>query len=110
MCARISISRGTDPFQKMNQVRSQTFLPAEKYFVRVSEQVIESESVISHASTANFPQGVFSNIRNISLPIVDLVGHFLNKIVEPVVIEYQDLERCASHLQIAACHFPLAMK
>ena len=70
----------------MDQVRSQTFLPAEKHFVSISEQVIETESVVSHASSANFPQRVLSNVRNISLTIVDLVGQFLNKSVEPVVI------------------------
>ena len=44
-----------DPFQKMDQIRSQPFLPAEKYFFRVSEQLIETKSVISHASTAHLP-------------------------------------------------------
>src|SRR5215467_2778502 len=73
-------------FEKMDQVGSQTFLPAEKYVVSVPEQVIETKSIESHAGTTNFPQRVFGNVRNISFTIVDVVGQFLNKRVESVVI------------------------
>jgi hypothetical protein len=31
------ITRSTDPFQKVDEVLPQTFLPAEKHFVSVSE-------------------------------------------------------------------------
>ena len=51
---------------------AQSFKSAEKHFVSVPEQLIESESVISHSSATNFPQCVFSNVRNISLTIVNI--------------------------------------
>ncbi len=73
--------------ENADQILSQSFKSAEKHVVRISEEVVEAEGVVTDSGAANSAYRLFGNVRNISLAVVNLLRQYLDQSIESIVID-----------------------
>ena len=76
-----------DPLEEADQILSQSFKSAEKYVVRISEHVVETEGIVADSGAANSAHCLFGNVRNVSPVVVNLLGQHLDQNIESFVVD-----------------------
>ena len=97
-----------DPLKEGNQIVSQSFLSADKHVVRISEEMVEAEGVITDPAATNSAHRLFGYVRNISPSVVNLFGQHLDQKIESFVVgsEIQGVSGGAYETEVSVIAHP----